>query len=360
MIDAASKNKKWIVAMMLDVPGIDCNSSIGNIVKIRDPSTNEDRDYGLMAATTIGGNKTNQNKQCNNIVEFQSLPADFSSFIVGRHIVKDGNIYVVNRIDPLFFYLSTQSVDDGQQQSWEPFDQNLEKSKLPRQVCEAIPEIQMKHICKTFDNDDICYLKFNVEKTLKWLQKKQERLFESLIIQDQRNRKAKGVKYASFNNNITGVMGGSMSANFNLPPQASRLVAATSCNEDKNSSNAVGLSNNTKSIKTESIQIICNYLNQDWSKKFIEHLGCTMEVISTTTKTTNKAAAGDSNYVSNAVIQQNIDDDISSKKIAEAKKKAIAETRTMGNKRLAKVSTKGMKSMSSFFGAAVKTKKAKH
>lgn len=359
MSDASKNNKKWIVAMMLDVPGIDCNTSIGKIVKLRDPNTNENRDYGLMAAT-IGGNNNNNNqdKQCNKIVEFQSLPADFSSFIVGRHIVKDGNIYVVNRIDPLFFYLSTQSVDDGQQESWQPFDQNLENSKLPREVCEAIPEKQMAHICSTFSNDDVCYLKFNVEKTLKWLQKKQERLFESLIIQDQRNRKAKGIKYASFNNNRTGVTGGSMSANFNLPPQASRLVAATSCNEDKNSS-AAELSNNTKAIKTESIQIMCNYLNQDWSKKFIEYLGCTMEVISTTNPT-NKAAGVSNNVVSNAVIQQNIDDDISSKKIAEAKKKTIAETRTMGNKRLAKVSTKGMKSMSSFFGAAVKTKKAKH
>lgn len=356
----ASKNKKWIVGIIPDVPGINSNRIMGKIVKLKDPGTNEFRDYGLLVESC------NQN-QC-TIVEFQSIPADFSSFVVGRHIVKDGNIYVINPIDPLFFYLSTHLFDESQsginndnkhkqQQSWQSFDQCLENSKLPREFYEAISEKQMRHICSTFSNDDICYLKFSVEKTLQWLQSKQERVLESLIRQHKRNRKTKDAKYASLNNNRTGtnnsntIMGESISENFNLPPP-SHLVATPSSNEIKNTNTNVTIElSETKALKNESIQIICNYLNQGWSNKFITHLKCTTEVLSTS-KTVNKAA-GVSN-INNSGIQHNIDNDMSSKKLETTNQKPIVSARTSGNKRLVKVSTKGMKSIGNFF------KKAKH
>jgi len=356
----ASKNKKWIVGMIPDIPGIDRKRTLGKIVKLKDPGTNEIRDYGLMAESC------NQN-QC-TILEFQSIPADFSSFIVGRHIIKDGNIYVINRIDPLFFYLSTHAFGESQsginndnkhqqQQSWQSFDQCLENSKLPREFCEAISEKQMRHICSTFSNDDICYLKFSVEKALQWLQSKQERVLESLIRQHKRNRKIKDAKYASLNNNRTGtnninnIKGESISENFNLPPQ-SHLVATPSSNEIKNTNNDVTIElSETKTLKNESIQIVCNYLNQGWANKFITHLKCTTEVLSTS-KTANKAAGvSNINYVG---IQHNIDNDFSSKKSETANQKPIMSARTSGNKRLVNVSTKGMKSIGNFF------KKAKH
>ena len=293
------------------------------------------------------------------------MPADFSSFVVGRRIVKDGDLYLINRVDPLFFYLSTQAIDEKQsgginnndnkqqpqKQSWQPYDQFLEQSKLPPEVTKVISEKQLQHICVTFDNDEL-YFKFNVEKTLEWLKKKQERVLESLISQDQRNRKAKEMKYASTGANSTDQMGGSVSANFNFgepdpaPPST-----------EKNSSSVT--QSDTKALKMESFQIICNYLNQTWSKKFTEHLGCTMEQVTNST-TKKKDVAGISNESNIGAEHVNTEDDMngSSAKKAAANKKAIADARTMGNKRLAKVSTKGMKSIGSFFGAG-KAKKAK-
>ena len=55
------------------------------------------RDYARLSS--MDGNDT-------YIAEFQTLSENFSSFIVGRHIVKDGDLYLINRIDPLFFYLN--------------------------------------------------------------------------------------------------------------------------------------------------------------------------------------------------------------------------------------------------------------
>ena len=348
MMDDNSTPKKWIVGIQQhrSAPG----RTMGKLVKLIDPGTGEMRDYASMSS--MDGNDK-------YIAEFQTMSESFSSFIVGRHIVKDGDLYLINRIDPLFFYLATEATSsttaqqnaNGQKQSWQPYEQFLEQSKLPREVTECISEEQIQHLCTTFDNEEL-YFKFNADKALSWLQKKQKRLFESLVRQDERRQKESKTR------NSKGVssddrLGGSVSANFNFgstasPPAPSKPTSTASPSKEDNS----------ESLKMESFQIICNYLNHEWSKKFMEHMGVSMEeVTSSGTKQTRTSSVVSPDIQAGKYPAKNQENE--NKKASSANQKKLAAlSRTVGNKRLAKVNTKGMRSIGSFFGAP-KAKKPK-
>jgi hypothetical protein len=356
----SSTPKKWIVGIQQHCPPL--GRTIGTIVKMPDPGNGDIRDYATMSSTDGNANDS-------YIAEFQSIPENFSSFIVGRHIIKDGDIYVINRIDPLFFYLATQSIDEQQtqggvnndrnnnapqpkKQSWQPYDQFLEQSKLPREIAKVITEEQIQHICVTFDNEER-YFKFNVDKALAWLQKKQERVLESLVRQDQRRRKRDENNSNAAKHNDQA--GGSISANFNFV-KAAPVAADPAVQENSKAASQP----DTHALKIESFQIICNYLNETWSKKFIEHLGYTMEQVTNSAKTTRKSSSIVSNDIgtgSKGTIEEDSTNESLTKKAA-ANQKTISAARTVGNKRLAKVNKKGMRSIGSFFGAG-KPKKAK-
>ena len=359
MTNNHNNTKKWIVGIQQQRPSP--GRMMGKLFKLSDPGTGEMRDYAKMVS--IDGNDS-------YIAEFQTMSEDFSSFIVGRHIVKDGDIYLINRIDPLFFYLATQSIggqqnqkagsiNDGsnngqpKKQSWQPYQQFLEQSRLPREITDCISEEQIQHICMTFDNEEL-YFKFSADKALKWLQKKQERLLESLVRQDQRRKTANNKKTAN-RLDSDGPMGGSVSSNFNFGSKpAAATTPATTTNTTSPSEK-----DNTKLLRMQSLQIICNYLNQDWSKKFVEHLGCTMEEVTNSgTKQTRKSSVV-SPEVDKSRKSISMQQEEARNTVTANKKKVIASTRTVGNKRLAKVSTKGMRSIGSFFGAP-KAKKPKH
>lgn len=344
--------QKWIVGIQQHCPPP--GRTIGTIVKINDPGTGDMRDYAIMSSIDCHDS---------HIAEFQSIPENFSSFIVGRHIIKDGDLYVINRIDPLFFYLTTQSIDEQKQggindrnnglqpkkQSWQPYDQFLEQSKLPREITKVISEEQIQHICLTFDNDEL-YFKFDVDKTLKWLQKKQERVLESLLSQNQRRRKSK--EKNSDTSKDDDRAGGSVSANFNFGKPG--LVAAPLQEISKTASQS-----DMNALKIGSFQIICNYLNETWSKKFIEYLGYTIEQVTSSTKTMRKSSivSNDNNMGDEGTVKEDNMKGSYTKK-STANQKAMAASRTVGNKRLAKLSTKGVRSIGSFFSTG-KAKKAK-
>jgi len=352
MTNNSNTPQKWIVGIQehCQAPG----RTIGTIVKMNDPGTGDIRDYAIMSS--IDGTDS-------YIAEFQSMTESFSTFIVGRHIIKDGDIYLINRIDPLLFYLATQSIDEQKQggirdrnkglqpkkHSWQPYDQLLEQSKLPILISKFISEAQIQHVCLTFGNGEL-YFKFDVDKTLHWLQKKQERVLESLIGQDQRRQKV------NEKNSIAGKKddqsGGSISANFNFgkPGPVVALVEENSKTASQSDINA---------LKIESFQIVCNYLNETWSKKFIEHLGYTSEQIMSSTKTKRKSSvvsnASDTGDIDN-VKEDNIKEFPTTK--TDPNQKTMVAARTVGNKRLVKLNTKGMRSIGSFFTTG-KAKKAK-
>ncbi|KAL3923939.1 MAG: hypothetical protein SGILL_001349 [Bacillariaceae sp.] len=383
----------WIVAVMSGVDALlaiisdrSAGKVMGEIVTLKDPSTGDRRDYAVMKT---GSNKPDEENSTMSmpqetiIVEFQDIPSDFSSFMVGRHIVKDGSLYMLNRVDPLFFYLATQEhhlMAQQQKRSWQPFEQCFEQSSssksssnnkgtmLPKEVHASISEDQLKHLCLTFENDDVVYFRFDVTKALKFLKSKQERVLDCLIRQDQaEQRRTDSLYESSFRQCNQGSSNGSSNS------------SSKGENGDKKegsgspSSLAVVVSD-TKALKLQSIQIVCNYLSEAWATKFVETMGVTMDQVRN--RIPNKASAtsidgGDTTASSTPAsggftIQRVVETDNSLEATNKAATKAAADKKaresyqTPGNKRLAKVSTKGMKSIASFFGAAPKSKKAKH
>ena len=314
-----SDGTKWIVAVVDKAfsrnPSSPTNG-YSRIVKLKDPSTQESRQYVFV--------------NDKDIVEVQSIPSDFSSFFVGRHVVKDGHLYVLNRVDPLFFVLAGQIVDEDKKYSWQPFDQTVES--LPREIQKSVSEPQMVHLCQTLSNDqtdNVTYFKFSVPKALSWLRKKQECVFQCLLRQDQAKQEREKAKFSSS-------MGGSISSNFNMPEDP---MAATPSSDNV-------LISDTKQLKIDSIQIVCSYLSEDWSNKLIEALeGIDQDAVFS-------AAPKEQTSASTSLAQVEADE-------TPAKKVKVEKSRTMGNKRLSSISTKGMKSLSSFFGApqAKKSKK---
>ena len=154
---------KWLVAVLDSVLSNDgLKDGRCHIINLKDPSTQESRQY-------IFANDK-------DIVEVQNLPADFSSYIVGRHVIKDGNLYVLNRVDPLFWVLALfPSTAENQKSQWQPFAQIVDS--LPREVRTSLIEDQICHLCQVLTADqtgDVPYYKFNHEKALVWLKKKQD------------------------------------------------------------------------------------------------------------------------------------------------------------------------------------------
>jgi hypothetical protein len=391
-----NSDKRWIVAMVDDsiLVSSSSNSSsssdnkskrnnvIGRIIKLKDPNTGEFREYGFMENTTT---------TTSSIVEFQSIQNDYTSYMIGRHIIKDGTLYMLNRVDPLFFYLASQEQYLQQEQqsdtttstkkvSWQPFEQCLEEvsgSKiLPKDIHGCITKEQLHHVCLTFRNDDVCYYKFNIDKSLKFLERKQNRLLEYLIRQDQQAQQQQKRKMEETSTNKDQ----SISENFHMPDDIEQEVTTTVSTPQSNKS---GTSNtlitvspetyisDTETLKIESIQIICNYLSAGWSTKFMEHMGVTKEQIYGTTSATETASnAADAATTTDPLygnVQRVVETDKSttaSSSETTIKKSVVVESsaRTAGNKRLSKCNTKGMSSISSFFGvaAANKNKKPKH
>lgn len=312
-------------------------------------------------------------------MELQDIPSDFSSFMVGRHIVKDGSLYMVNRVDPLFFFLAAQEhhlQDQQTKKSWQPYEQCLEEasrnkssSLFPKEIHAAITAEQLKHLCLTFENDEGIYFRFDATKALQFLKRKQERVLECLIRQDQIEQRRKDKLYElSFNQYNSGRA--STSDNFTSTPSKSESDEnETGENDQSNASSspAVVISD-TKALKLQSIQILCSYLSETWLEKFVEHLGVTMDQVQnkpskvsakndTSSNSSTTPAAGYS--IQKVIETENAEAATNAARVA-AEKKTLESYRTPGNKRLAKVSTKGMKSIASFFGGAPKSKKAKH
>jgi hypothetical protein len=315
----APDGTKWLVALVDSCFTKGNNSKSSHVITLKDPSTDQSHQY------VFANGK--------DIVEFQSLEADFSSFIVGRHVVKDGNLYVLNRVDPLFFALSQYGPSQEYKQ-WQPFEQVVES--LPQEVRKALEEKQMGHICLALSSEqsgDVPFYKFKADRALKWLRKKHDSVFQCLLQQNQAKIRREKEKLSK-----NGRSGGSVSASFNMPD--TDPMAATPASGDV-------LITDTGTLKIEATQIISSYLTEEWSKRFIESIGMKKDVV-TASNSVKKAKM--THYTTKHV---QVEESPKQKKV----KKVVEQARTVGNKRLAKVNTKGMKSLSSFFGAPKKKTK---
>jgi ribonuclease H2 subunit B len=255
-----------------------------------------------------------------HIYEVQGLEINYGSYFVGSHVLSNGALHVATRIDPLFFALA-KLVSGGK---WQPFEQ----LEIPETIQKCIADKkQYQHVCQVNDQlgGDMLLYKLNDEKVLKWLTKKQERAYAVM-------------KEDLLNSTDQGPATSAMSHGFNLVEEDDAQPQMTS------TPTAASLSNTDQlRIRQHSIQVVCEYLNPEWCAKWLEHLGENETGILKTEE--ERKPAKRTWEVANV-----LDDTMNL--VSVEKQKPISQS--AGLKRLQKVSKKGMKSMSSFFGAKKK------
>lgn len=275
--------------------------------------------------------------QC-DLYEMQSLSRLYGSFLVGSRVISNGALHVMTRIDPLFFILRSLSKASHQ---WQPLDQ----LEVPSGISVELGQWKHLYVVKHLGDDLILY-KFSPEKALAWLVKKQEAahgiLCQQLLDTKQSNEKE----------NLEGG-GGAFSNNFKLADDEKE-------HKDKNTTPETTKSHLSCTergfLKEESVQVVCEYLEKEWQCKLRNHLGLQESEPASNTNKRSRASweANPGQDDANQLLAFTMGTAASTKE-EDVKKKEPAKS--AGLKRLAKVNTKGMKSLSNFFGSKKKAKK---
>ena len=290
----------------------------------------------------------------NDIYEVQGISRSYGSFFVGSRVLSNGTLHVMTRIDPLFFLLH-QLHTTKEAHQWQPMDQ-LQVSNI---VQHAIKDIrQWNHVCAVKKlGDDLILYKIDPQKALQWLVQKQEAAYK--VVRQQMTIAKRNQQQAT--QKLVAQGGGAFSSSFRL---------AQDEQQDKDTSTVIETNTTTSNsdltpteliaAKQASVDIVCEYLSTEWQTKLRSHLQVPVETTTTTTNSNHKKRPWQANPGQNdandllqftmgtAVTLQDTNDSNKNNKMEPAQ--------TAGFKRLAKVNTKGMKSLSSFFGAKKKTK----
>ena len=326
-----------------------------------DPSTGDNRPYFVMEATEPAV-----------LCELQALPPDrepYGAFLIAsdpnvsdnnqsrtttnNYVVGgNGNLHVVTPVDPLFWCLRDEDLSPGKQAQWQPMNQIL--SIFPSMVQATLDVQQLGHVYSKMslgDDDEESFYKFSVPKALQWLQKKQERAEKALTQQELLTNQVRP------DSQSTG-SGGAFVHGFNLGGSQPEKEESAADNDRKAARAEQRRQQASQRAKVESIQVVCNYLTRAWREAFLEHLNVRAQdalesPAHRSKRKREEKEIGQENDDNNGT---NNDENML---VSTKKKKAIPRPITVGAKRLAKVNTKGMSKMSSFFSISKKTTKKK-
>jgi hypothetical protein len=327
-------------------------------------------------------------------------------------IISNGKIYLPTPIDPLFWFVSAFSVRRQQQKqqqapAWQPIPQFLESScqKIPAVIRQMVPLEQLCHIVKTMridngeddkdGNDEkktdaektspskladlqhLYYCKFDEMRILQWLQAKQLAVQKVLSRQQQHRALRQTLQHQKQQN-------GAFCDNFHLtssPVTTTTTTVTPSSEQPPPTSPSISKNNNNnnddipvldapmddETCRIESIQIVSEYLDEFWRCKFWEASGVTPEQVLEETTTTSlpkkrsQEQIGPESYnnTNKFIMAENgVENDhpvaTTATKNTTTTTKSNATAITTGAKRLAKVNTKGIPKMSSFFTAKKK------
>lgn len=314
------------------------------------------------------------------ICELQAFApaADYGSFFVnGEYVIGNGSLHTVSPVDPLFWFLDVHNhtvteVEKGQQQQqWQPLEQILADQALDRHIVAAVTDRkQLGHIFQTMqlpgaEEDEERYYKFSAPKTLEWLTNKQQRV-ENVLWQQESHllEREEQQQDATETENLDNG-GGAFSSCFNV---AADLQPDTQSQNDAESAHA-GKEQREKELhqrcREESVQIVCTYLNSVWCERFLLHLRLNETILMSPKKRRQlqlqqqrQATGSKDNEQASFMPAVTAAIDWNDVNMTETKKAKVEEPSiTYGAKKLAKVNTKGMKTMSSFFGAKPASKK---
>eukprot|EP00571_Detonula_confervacea_P013481 CAMPEP_0172306040 /NCGR_PEP_ID=MMETSP1058-20130122/7198_1 /TAXON_ID=83371 /ORGANISM="Detonula confervacea, Strain CCMP 353" /LENGTH=400 /DNA_ID=CAMNT_0013017811 /DNA_START=54 /DNA_END=1256 /DNA_ORIENTATION=- len=383
-----------------------CSPIQFNILSLPDPGNDDASPIDFMlvssthhrSASTPSESKTSQ-QQPYDIHEIQTVAphsGKYASYFVGSRIISNPALHITTRVDPLFFALAhfQRAMSKGgagaeQLGKWQPWDQAL--GDLPSLIMRALnldPNLninginevgQLGHLIDVSDmcGDDLVLCKFSEERTLKWLVAKFERAVEAM----RRRLHEKKRRAVETKQDLNSMQGGSgaFSSSFTVAEEEPKDVPGE---EKKDESNEEELLDSVlrkveeHSIRVGGLQLICGYIPTEWKSKLSKEVGITDE--DWMGKKKNKSSASTNGEESNApgekrsrsswenIGQEGADALLqftsggsgkSGSVITPGDKKEVRNAQSVGLKRLAKVNTKGMKSMASFFGASKKKKK---
>lgn len=317
-------------------PSTDSKSlSFAEIISLPHPNYQEPQDFLFLSRTSTAPA---------TILQVQSLRKPFGSFFIGSRILSNGALHVATRVDPMYFVLAHLATDDHSTPKWQPLDQLLENiSEYVQQSVSS--EHQYRHLCSTNDQfGSIILYKFQEQRALAWLERKYKVALQ--VLEGQLVAEKQRIKQHSDG-------GGAFTNTFNFISDNDETVT------DSEDTTCSTLERTT--LQHEACHVVCDYLTMEWSAKFVQHLKLpptTINICSETSTATTKrkweGVAGSSTHddLVELTLGTNLVTVEQSKHNEIMKKKLKAQS--SGLKQLAKVKTKGMKSMSAFFGVKKK------
>ncbi|KAI8337548.1 ribonuclease H2, subunit B [Chlamydoabsidia padenii] len=230
-------------------------------------------------------------------------------WLVNNSVYKDGALYFITPIDPLFIILpiianagqKTQSNETGLYRTMDDIftlDQDIYTQSLQRIINTSTFSEQLSHLCDTQAAPGMMVYRFNEERSLAWLQQKVD-----ILVQQ-----------------------------FETIPQFKQSMIEL--DDDKKNDHCL----------RESIYVLAKYLSSDWiTKLFKAYPGVTEDPVDE-----------QSEIVSDAVNNTSVDDYFQLVANKNQKTSSDAEKSKMKSKpstprSLAKVNTKGIKPLTSFF-----------
>lgn len=316
--------------------------------------------------------------QAGNIYEIQSVSPNggkYASFMLGSRFVSNPDLHVMTRVDPLYFVLdyldnaasANTNTESGGGAKWQPFDQLLKD--LPKPVLTAlntnlsittVKEVgQLAHLMDVsdlFDDDIVC--KFNETKALAWLNAKYERSLDALRGRKLEKKRRMEARKSSGEY-------GAFSSSFVLAGNETKDVKTESTSNTGKEIKEVELTKDEEhALRISALQLISEYIPSSWRTKLAQSLNLSEEDIEKKTRTAAAASGEKRPRLSweGAIGQAEADELLclttgqSNATSVTPVEKSVKNAQTVGLKRLAKVNTKGMKSISSFFGGAKKKK----
>ena len=115
--------------------------------------------------------------------------------------------------------------------------------------------------------DNVPYFKFSEKLVLQWLHKKQELVYQVLVRQEMtREKDQQKFQRRRPKGSSPVAAGGSVSSTFCTPEDE---MAAKPVKTSSHSSSTIS-PKTLQNLKMESLQIVCNYLSEEWTTKLIE------------------------------------------------------------------------------------------
>lgn len=346
----------------------DFTASGGYVVNLPDPQTDEHRHYLYIPGNhdvqgKDGGGKGSADDQTSisqdptsttysrqeqtlttgNIYEIQKLHNSshhgskankwYGSYFVDSTVVSDGSLYLCSMLDPLYFVLPFVSTDT----KWMPLDQVVSTFSVPIQS--SLCPSQLKNIMDFKqlgdDDDDLLLCRYSESKAIVWLKNK------FLKCSDGIHKKMLQITQLRIPTTKDSNQNGAYAPGFVMDSDVS-------LDTSKNAS----VSNNTDSEELEirnaanryAVQLLCEYLNEPWRRKAMIALGFPDDDSLIHPKQANPDA--DVLPVITPIHEDN-----------NKKRKPVEPSKTYGQKKLAKVDTKGMKSLCSFFSSSTAKRK---